>query len=1133
MNAIPEEIIALWNTARLKGKRGLSTDEAREILNDLLKSYSTNIYLIVDAIDEAEGFQSAMEGELKHLRDAGVAVFSTVRRDPRIRYDLTHCHHCGTIGLELYMMCKACAGTHLPRFDVCMDCYNRHATGCHYDASHILKPPSKVNIEVKSLPQDLEAYAHHFLDEERHGGDTGADDDMFQGSSTNLAEIERQLGLDFLTSLPIKVSNAADGNFLYAHLFLQRLRQQRSPYKAAALAWKLNRGTFDDLDTQYHDMLTLCLNSDQREGAQVAYDHFAIVASALDVLTLDQMCHAVAVADGDRSLDDFVTRCHSRNIVLADTKGLLAIDHRDDPKSVKVAFFHRSLSTYVAETEATWFPDAHQRMFEACTAYMKLDKFSRPFESRTQLDSALKEYPFASYAACYWGFHAQRVPPNVRNSLNIIELLVNDDRLSCIMQVAWHTRSAPESTWDVAGGITLLHACVFYGLEDLCRALLGAGLSADPVEETYNQTPLFYACRKGYAPLVEMLLRADAEPNHLSTLSSSALLEAIDNNHDDVLTLLLASDRLDVNLRGSGQQARTALVRAAENGQMTVVKKLLAHSQIDVNKADGWGCTALSRAVQWVQSDCIRLLLDDTHMDLAVQDSRNHRTALDWTAERLSIYNMRPDDIEDIARVLLEDHRKPKVSHNAIALAIEDCRPKLLQIFVEAALDHTYLDDHGRNFLHLAATAGDCAIVELIYDRLCTQSPFDIDLLDKYKASALHSACRHLTDAHVQTIEFLLKKGADPSRQDQQGFTASRRAQSASPRLWASHVRSLFDSGSGSDTVNDQGSISASIDSVLRSADIDALKTIVDRSNDPLDVEVDPYTLSTVLHLTVDSSLPDDVRCSCLRLLLPRCKQLVNETDSLGRTCAHTAVLQQSLACLDLLVEAGIHLDVKDKWEMTAFDLAQSFDRIEICVYLIRKGAQLPPRRTIRPYMLYAAVQSGDYVAVQRLVEADVDVYYRDPETRLTALQRAEELWANAEDDFKDGVKINKRMQLINNPDYFREVMIGDPEVVKRRRIMDVLREKQNRIMRSKTEQSHTEGLSKLITKLKTLDPSMLLVDFVTSKGTAIHPDASVTATTGISLSDTERELEQLELELAMTKLDMLEKKRAILQRKS
>jgi ankyrin repeat protein len=1072
---IPQSVLGAWQNSQFSGKRPLDEHLARDLLLQEL-SKTEYKFLVIDALDEAEGCLNTIHTEIHRLRNYGVCIFSTEMHEHRVESDNAFCYRHQTgpgpwDRLILYWQCKKCHGPFGRGIEICQDCFVNKQLTCE-DPSHVLRIPGRIHFEVRASPQDMERFAKQFLEDASSGGDVGDDDYMYAGNVPLLAMVKADISVDTWDTIPKKIAEAADGNFLHANLFLERLKEQRHTDGALSLLKRLQLGSLPDIEDQYHEKLARCL---QGSGAQVARDHLSIIAAAMDVLQFDQLSHAAAITIGSRSLSDFLGHCCRQEVVRRDTAGLLSIDPGWQSDTFLVGFSHRTLSVYIKNYPEKTLPDAGQRMFDACVSYLSLDRFTKPFTASSQLDDALKEYPFASYAACYWAMHARDVKPTARNTLRVLELLGDPRRLDCAMQIAWHVPSMTVSTWDVSSGITPIHACAFYGLHTICTLLIDVVSSIDPVEEQYKQTPLIYACRQGHLEIVQLLLKAGANPNHLTKLGKSPLLEAIEFGHEEIFQLLIAEDTIDINLRGSAKNDRTPLVKAAELGRDSMVERLLSRAEIRVNNVDGWNCTALSRAVQNLQVDCVRQLLAHADTDLSLRDDTGDRTALDWLAEDFLDYDHNSDIIHAIATMLMDDSRAPLPSDDAIVSAIVSGKLELLRIYMEGSLHHLYTDTYGRNFLHLAATEGICVIVTLFHTQLAKESSFNIDSLDQYRATALHAACGRLSDtSHVETIKFLLDAGANPTLKDDRGYTPGMRARRASQDLWDSHVKTLFTSTNASDSNDLYGTTPITLRTALNSAKVDAFKAALDQLPEPLLPEIAHYSSSSILHHAME--LPDDFRREVLSLLLPRSEKFLSDADADGQTCAHLAIKQNSLETLKLLCQAGIDINHRDRWGLTPFELAQRWQRLDLCVYLVSQGASLPPGDDIRPDVLRAAVESGDLASVKRLVQSGVDANFRDVFKGQTHLQRAEELKEKAARISNDELLARNDANIMKDKATWDRHRDNAPEVVRRDAILQYLwRLQDNNATTSARQAGPDRALTALVEKLKAVDPDTLL----------------------------------------------------------
>jgi len=110
-------------------------------------------------------------------------------------------------------------------------------------------------------------------------------------------------------------------------------------------------------------------------------------------------------------------------------------------------------------------------------------------------------------------------------------------------------------------------------------------------------TPLLWAARQGYTPIVKLLLEKGANPNTEDQwMQANSGHKAAFWGHADVM-LLLIQHGLDVNARG-GYNGYTPLHDAVSQGHVDVVKVLLAnHARTDIRGHDGKTPLDLARAI--------------------------------------------------------------------------------------------------------------------------------------------------------------------------------------------------------------------------------------------------------------------------------------------------------------------------------------------------------------------------------------------------------------------------------------------------------------------------------------------------------------------------------------------------------
>jgi uncharacterized protein len=154
-------------------------------------------------------------------------------------------------------------------------------------------------------------------------------------------------------------------------------------------------------------------------------------------------------------------------------------------------------------------------------------------------------------------------------------------------------------------GTTELHRAVYRDdlktAESLVRA--GAGVNA---ANRYGVTPLSLACKNGNGPLVQLLLKAGANPQTTLAGGETVLMTAARTGKIEPVRALIAHGA-DVNFK-EPRRGQTALMWAAAEGHAEVVEELLK-AGADFRTRLSTGYTALLFAVREGQAEVVRVLL--------------------------------------------------------------------------------------------------------------------------------------------------------------------------------------------------------------------------------------------------------------------------------------------------------------------------------------------------------------------------------------------------------------------------------------------------------------------------------------------------------------------------------------------
>src|SRR5437867_7512856 len=124
-------------------------------------------------------------------------------------------------------------------------------------------------------------------------------------------------------------------------------------------------------------------------------------------------------------------------------------------------------------------------------------------------------------------------------------------------------------------GMTALHWAALNGDGDLAQVLLYAGANLGATTRLGGYTPLFMAGKSGHASVIEVLLKAGADPKSTAVTGLTPLMMAASSGNAEAVRLLVEHGA-DVNAR-EAEHGQTALAFAAAFDRPDAIKVLLAH----------------------------------------------------------------------------------------------------------------------------------------------------------------------------------------------------------------------------------------------------------------------------------------------------------------------------------------------------------------------------------------------------------------------------------------------------------------------------------------------------------------------------------------------------------------------------
>jgi ankyrin repeat protein len=240
-----------------------------------------------------------------------------------------------------------------------------------------------------------------------------------------------------------------------------------------------------------------------------------------------------------------------------------------------------------------------------------------------------------------------------------------------------------------------------------------------------GQTFLTIAASRGHALVCKVLLAYEADINLADRKSGTPpLLCAIDNRHEDVVSLLLSKKVEKEYLVPKSNTGRTPLLRAIDVSTRAVVKKLI-EGNTNLLAVDEIG-NALTHAAIRGDVEILRELLDTKKFEVDCIASREGATKPVLTPLMSATISLNHEAalllLEYGANVNVKDENGSSIIHHA-------CKCDNFEFFKKCADVATIdvADPSGDYPIHLLAEKGDCTWMEYLLTKPCDRHSLDDD----------------------------------------------------------------------------------------------------------------------------------------------------------------------------------------------------------------------------------------------------------------------------------------------------------------------------------------------------------------------------------------------------------------------
>lgn len=521
-----------------------------------------------------------------------------------------------------------------------------------------------------------------------------------------------------------------------------------------------------------------------RETPDLAMQVLSWVAWAKRPLAVQELQHALAIADGATALDeDNITDAED---LVSSCEGLVTLDSETN----MIKLVHYTTQEYLETVRDKLFSGVQNDILGVCLEILSSPVFENgPCQTDAEFEERMRQFPLYDYASRHWGDHASNPTTMDEAIFAFLQDVPKVEAASqCMFAYQGHCRSVPTE-------VTGLHLAARYGLNEATSRLLSSGYGADQ-QTSYGQSPLFLAAARGSQSTVAILLRHNAQVGSKDVYGRTALSVAAEHGQLEVAKTLVGHgasvDLIDDFGRSpisdaseAGHEAmvsyllqcypnvqpdqkensgRTPLWRAAAKGHWGVVRLLAAHGA-DIDTHLQGVSTPIGWAVQKGNRDAIDCLIS-MGANVNLVDSEG-RAPLSYAAE---------EGFSSIVELLLANGADPRLTDkdgwtplmwacdsgklNAVSLLLQYGCPNIME----------HADRFGQTALSITSRAGHAAIVKLLLEADAQRTT--TDMADESGWTPLIQAAKH---GSKEVLDLLLDKlgtAGNVSHRDCAGKTA-------------------------------------------------------------------------------------------------------------------------------------------------------------------------------------------------------------------------------------------------------------------------------------------------------------------------------------------------------------------------
>ena len=294
----------------------------------------------------------------------------------------------------------------------------------------------------------------------------------------------------------------------------------------------------------------------------------------------------------------------------------------------------------------------------------------------------------------------------------------------------------------------------------------------------------------------------------------------------------------------------------------------------------------------------------------------------------------------------------------ALHFAVQEGHRDVVEVLIDAGADIDAKINGGRTPLHVACLYGELAIVKVL-----VKAGADVCATDDKGTTCLMSA---LGSGHTETVRYLVGlPDVDVNAANNRSWTSLRIAVTKNDKCHPEVVQMLNDAGADIEAKDEQGRSPLLLACEL--GQLDALKMLVEAGAAVCATD----SLGDACLILAASFGQTDI----VRYLVGLKEVDVNYQGGNNDTALHTAVDEGHHDVVEVLIDAGAHIDAKNSEACTPLYVACDDEKLAIVKMLVKAGADVCVADNAGTTCLMSAAANGQTEIVRYLVGLpDVDV---------------------------------------------------------------------------------------------------------------------------------------------------------------